>query len=459
MLPPGSRLPAPLQTLLWILDPAGSIERAFRHHGDVFAVNSAVFGEEIFFVTPELAREVFTADPDLLRAGEANAPLGLVLGPRSVLVLDGEAHLETRRLMLPAFHGERIRRYTETMRDIAAREVDAWRPGDRIALQEVMQRITLDVILRTVLGLDDGPGQARLRAQITRVLELVQSPIGALFMHPGLQRDLGPLTPWRAIQRAIAEMDRLLLAHVAERRARPAAERGDDVLAMLLEARGEDGRGLSDAELRDQLVTLLVAGHETSATTLSWAFEEVLRCAGEQERLGAEIDAVVGAGPLAAEHLPRLERVDAVIKEAMRLHPVVPVVGRKLARPATIGGFTLPAGKTVIVPMHLIHRRPDLYPDPERFDPARFVGKKVDAYEWLPFGGGGRRCLGMAFAMHEMKIIVAEVAGRVRLGLAGRGPARTVLRSFMHAPLGKTRVIVEARRARPAAAGARASAA
>lgn len=441
-LPPGSRVPSTLQTLQWILNPAGSLEKEVKRRGGIFTVRSLVFGTEVVVTRPETLKQVFTGDTDVYLAGEANSPLAAVLGDRSVLVLDGAAHLRQRRLMLPAFHGERMQQYTEDMRDVTARAVERWREGERVLLHPAAQRVALEVILRAVLGLESGHALIELASSLTRLLEVVQSPLGALWMMPALRRDLGPLTGWARIARAIKATDALLYEHIARRRAERGERRGD-VLAVMLEAADEEGRPMTDNELRDELMTLLVAGHETSATSLCWAFEEILRSPGEQGRLRDEVDKVVGREPLRAEHIPELKRLDAAIKEALRLHPPSGAVGRRLARPVTLEGYSIPAGVLVVPCMYLTHRRADLYPEPDRFMPERFLGKKTDPYEWLPFGGGARRCLGMAFAMHEMKVVMAEILRRARLRLAKPGPIKTVLRSFIYAPRGGTAVIVE----------------
>jgi len=441
MLPPGPRLPSIVQTLQWLLAPAGSLEELFKRYGDIFMVHNTIFGREVVLTRPDHMKLVLTGDPEVFPAGEAAAPFEPFLGRGSVLLLDGPDHLRLRRLMLPAFHGERMRGYTETMRTVAELAVARWRPGEAVSIREAMARITLDIILRAVLGLEEGPEMDGLRERLTRMLERIQSPTGAIWLLPALRKDLGPFTPWRAIVREIQETDALLLAHITARRAAPP---GDDVLAMLLDATDEEGRKLDDRDLRDQLITLLAAGHETSATALAWVFEEVLRHPGEQERLIEEATSILGGGPLLPEHLPRLERIDSVVKETLRLHPPTAAVGRRLKRPITIDGYDIPPGVLVALCMHLTHRRPELYPDPDRFIPDRFIGKKIDPYEWLPFGGGTRRCLGMAFAMHEMKVILGVLFGRgVRLRLSRPGPYKTALRSFVYAPKGSTRVVVE----------------
>jgi cytochrome P450 len=451
MLPPGPSAPGVVQMLRWMRSPAGYLEEVGARWGDVFTSRTPLFGTLVNFTHPEAVKQIFTGDPEVFHAGEASAAFSFFLGGQSVLLLDDAAHLHVRRLMLPAFHGERMLHYTALMGEATRRAIAGLAPGERLALRPLFQAITLDVILRAVLGLGEAPALDAAHAQLVTALERVQSPWGMLWTRPALQRDLGPFSPWAAIRREIEAVDRLLFAHIdAHRRGR-----GDpgDVLSMLVQAVDEEGRGLDDRAIRDQIVTLLVAGHETSATSLCWVFEEVLRTPGEQERLIAEAEGVLGGGPVRAEHLPRLERIDSVIKEALRLHPATGAVGRILKRPATIAGHELPAGIMVAALLHLLHRRPEIYPEPGRFVPDRFVGKKVDPYTWAPFGGGVRRCLGMAFALQEMKVILATVLGAgLRLELSQKGPVATTLRGPIYAPQGATRVVVEAVGARARAA-------
>jgi cytochrome P450 len=442
MLPPGPTAPGFVQMMHWMRSPTRDMEALGARYGDVFTVRNSLFGTLVVFSHPDALKQIFTGDPAVFHSGEANERLGLYLGKRSLMLLDEGAHLHVRRLMLPAFHGERMRHYTAVIREATRRAVAALAPGQRVSLHALFQDVSLEVIFRAVIGLGDGPEFAATRAQIGELLRLTQSPSSLLWSVPALQKDLGPLTPWAAIKRTIAETDRLLLAHIAAHR------RGegdpDDVLSMLVRAVDEQGEGLDDRALRDQLMTLLIAGHETTATTLSWVFEEILRVPGEQDRLIAEAQAVLGGAPVEADHLPRLERTDSVIKETLRLHPVTGSIIRHLEQPITIGGHALPAGIMVVAAIHLTHRRPDRYPDPYRFLGDRFVGKKIDPYAWAPFGGGVRRCLGMAFAMHEMKVMLGTLFGMgLRLKLAQEGPYETVLRTPFYAPKGETPAVVQ----------------
>lgn len=444
-LPPGPPLPAIVQTLLFILAPIAYEKAIARRWGDLYTSNNMAFGKEVVIADPELVKQIFTGDPNVLHAGEANSGLGTLLGKRSVFVLDGPQHLRHRRMLMPPFHGDRLQAYAGTMRAITEQVVDQWQPGAAFPLHSAFQRITLDVILRTVFGLDLGPRHAELLDRLTRLFACIQSPLGMLLMAPEFQKDLGPWWPWGEFQRQLRAADALIYAQIRERRVErentPTASR-NDVLSLLLEATDDQGAGLTDAELRDELMTLLTAGHETSATSLSWAFERILNHPEVEAKLRAELDAVAPNRAITAEDLPKLEYLDATIKEVMRVRPVVLGVGRRLKAPITLRGYEIPAGTGIQPSIYAVHRRPDLYPEPERFLPERFVGKKPDPYGYFPFGGGVRRCIGMAYALYEMKIVLATVLRRVKLRLEKPRPLGFVLRAFLISPAGGTRVVL-----------------
>ncbi len=410
VLPPGPRLPALVQFLHLGFRPIAFLEECDRRYGTPFTLRVPARPPLVMFSDPEAIREIFTGDPELLRAGEANNLLEPMLGQHSLLLLDGPRHLRERRLMLPPFHGERMQAYGRIMREIADRSIDAWPVGRPFPIHDRMQAITLDVILRTVFGLDEGEVLDHLRERLRRLMAFVSGTLGVLLLMPWLQRDLGPLTPGGRFTRLAREIDDLLFAEIARRRAEGVAGR-DDILSMLIAARDEDGQPMSDQELRDEMVTLLLAGHETTATSLAWAFHRVL---GRPEVLGklrAELRAVA--------------------------------VSRRLQAPMRIGGCDLPAGVVASPCIYLTHRRPDLWPSPALFDPERFVGARPNPYAFFPFGGGVRRCLGAAFATYEMKIVLAEILTRVELRAAPGYTVRTVRRTVTLAPSGGMPVVVE----------------
>ena len=448
-LPPGPRLPALLQTLHFMLSPEAALAGPARRYGDLYTARNAVFGPQVTVCDPELVKQVFTGDPAVFHSGEANNALLPLAGDKSIMLLDGPAHLRQRRLLMPPLHGERMHAYAEIMREATLRAIAGWREGEAVSLHGPMQRLTLEIILHAVFGLTEGARREELKQGLTALLGRIQSPTGLFILHPALQRDLGPLTPWAAFKKDRAHVDALIYAEIAERRrerAAPDGPRRDDVLSMLLDARDEEGHEMTDVELRDELVTLLIAGHETTATSLCWAFAEILGHPDVEARLFAEIDAAAPDGHLSPDALGRLEYLDATIKETLRLWSPVPYFARRVKETVTLRGYEIPPGTLVVLSIYNTHRRADLYPEPEQFKPERFVGKKVDPYAWFPFGGGIRRCLGMAFALQEMKIVLATVLGRVRLRLARRPPLKVTLRSLSMLPEGGTPVIVGGRR-------------
>jgi cytochrome P450 family 135 len=397
-----------------------------ERYGDVFSSHFPFFGRIVYVADPALIKEVFTGDPATFHAGEANATvLGDALGDNSLLTLDEGRHLSQRKLLLPPFHGAAVRRYAEVMAEATAREVERWPVGRSFSLRPHMQAITLDVILRAVFGVRDGERMDRFRATIPRLGNLSS----VLDWLPFMQRDLGGWTPAARFRKALAAVDELIYAEIAERRS--AGEERDDVLTLLLGARHEDGSAMTDVELRDELMTLLTAGHETTATGLSWAFERLLRTPRVMERV--------------LESLDDDEYLDAVVKETLRVRPVIVDVARKLTRDIEIGGWQLPAGTMVLPAIAALHARADLYPSPEEFRPERFLSEGAESYAWIPFGGGVRRCIGASFAQVEMRVVLREVLRRVRLRADSARPERPQVRHVTVVPSRGCRVVVEER--------------
>lgn len=431
-LPDGPPLPATLQTLLWILWPLGFMDACRERYGDVFSVRFAglALGRTLVFVAdPDGVRTIFGGDPEELRAGEGNAPLQALLGRHSLLVLDGREHLRQRKMIAPPFHGERMRRYETVMRDITEEQMRTWPRHQPMAMLPAMQRITLEVILRAVLGFDAAHERDRMRVLLQRMLRLGSggAQLAAMAFVPV---ELGGVTPWGRFVRAKRAVDAALMAQVARRRAEGTAGR-DDVLSLLLDARDDEGRTLSDDELRDELITLLVAGHETTATALSWALDLVLHHPDVLGRLG---DAGVDGDT---------RYIDAVIKETLRIRPVVPIVVRRLQQPFTVLGRNLPAGTVVAPCIYLTQRRPDDYPEPRRFRPERFLERPPDTYAWLPFGGGVRRCIGASFASFEMRIVLQTIFATLRLRAAASEFDVTTRRAVTLVPRHGVRVVVD----------------
>jgi cytochrome P450 len=408
------------------------MEACLRRYGRLFTVRLAQIGTFVFVADPEPIKQIFIGDPEQLRAGEANEPLEPVLGNRSILLLDGAEHLRQRKLMLPPFHGERLVRYGELMAEIADRDLDGWPLGRTFRLQPRLQAITLEVILRVVFGVEEAERLARLRKVLARLMNATARPVA---MAPWLRRDLGPWSPWARFKRMLEEVDATLYEEIAARRSDPRLADRDDIFSMLVRARDEDGQAMTDRELRDELMTLLVAGHETTATALAWTFELLFRHPAALERASAE--AAGGSGH---------EYADAVVKEALRLRSPIPVVARRLTAPMKLDGHELPAGTRVAPCIYLTHRLPDVYPEPEAFRPERFVEQPADTYSWLPFGGGVRRCLGASFATFEMRVVLQTVLARARLRAASRRPARVTRRAIVLAPSRGVEAVLEERR-------------
>jgi cytochrome P450 len=426
-LPPGPQIPTWAITYQWIRRPFPFLEECANRFGDTFTLQFSGLPPLVIFSHPEDVKEIFADDGNLLHAGEFNKSLSAFLGENSVLMLDGREHLRHRRLLLPPFHGERMQHYAQSMIDETHRAVDEWKVGEPFSLHPWTQRITLRVILETVFGFGEGEKRTRIEQLIKELLDIAAWPPMLL---PFMQVDLGPLSPWGKWLRKSAVADRILLDEIAERR-RAGDSRRNDVLSLLLAARDEAGQPMTDEELRDELITLLVAGHETTATALTWATRWILDSPDVERRLRDELTA---AAPLTPEKIGKLELLDAVVRESLRLNPVIPIVGRILKKPARVGRFDLPAGVGVLCSIYLAQRRPSLYPNPELFDPDRFSRKKFSPNELFPFGGGIRRCIGMAFALYEMKMVLATMLSRTHLRLASRKPIRVVRRSITLAP-------------------------
>jgi len=431
-LPPGPRRPAPLQLAEWAFRPLPFLRMCARRFGDAFTVKLPRFGNFVYVSAPELLKQIFTAPADQLMAGKANYILEPLVGKSSVLLLDGADHLRQRRLLLPPFHGERMQAYARLMQEITLASVERWPVGEPFSLHPYMQAITLDVILRAVFGLDEG---AQMRAFAARLVSLFKPRPFLFAFLPDWMREI-PGSPYQKFMLQRAEIDRELYALIDERRrAGDAAER-TDILSLLLSARDEDGRPMSDEELRDELMTMIAAGHETTATALSWAFERILAT----PEVAARLDGELRTPPADPAELGKLPYLDATVKETLRLRPIIPIVVRQVQRELALGPWRLPAGSYAVPCIWLTQHRADLFPDPERFQPERFVGTRPDPYQWLPFGGGARRCIGMAFAQFEMTVVLGTVLSRARLRLDGP-PVEVVRRSITFAPSGGTRVV------------------
>jgi cytochrome P450 len=434
-LPSGPSLPRAVQMLATWTRPAASLER-LRHYGKRITVTLPFQPPFVMLWDAGDIKEVFTAPPDVLHPGEGSRILEPLIGRNSVILLDEDAHLEQRRLLLPAFHGERMLRVMGLMEELAEREVASWPCGEPVALHPRLQRVTLEIILRVVFGLEEGAALDRLRDLLTEVLAFTESPLSVL---PPMMRVLGWMPRLRRFTAQLRETDALIFSLIEERRAEMAGEGDasdrDDVLAMLLAARHADGSPMSQQELRDELMTALVAGHETTASQLGWALERLAREPAVRARLAAEIDE--GQSDV---------YLGATITETLRLRPVLPNAEPRLTtREVQIGGVRYPPGVVLMASAFLIHHDPQIYPDPYAFRPERFLDSAPGTYTWIPFGGGRRRCLGASFAVQEMKVVLRAALRRYDISAASERPERTRRRSITFSPAGETTVVLHER--------------
>jgi cytochrome P450 len=425
---PGSRAPSIVQLLSYAHDPLGFLAGQQRRYGDIFALRFPYFGRIVYVAQPELVKALFTGDPAVFHAGEANATvLEPALGPGSVLTLDDGPHLRQRKLLLPPFHGERVERYGELIRGITRHEMQSWPLGDPFAIRPHTQRITLAVIMRAVFGVHDEERLVRFEGLIDEFARRV----GLVASLPPLRRSFGRLSPWARFVRARDALDAFIYEEIALRRAEAEHEERDDVLSLLLAARDEDGKPMNDRELRDEMVTVLGAGHETTATGLAWAVERLAHNPG----VLAQLRESLAAG--------EEDYLAATVKETLRSRPVIVDVGRMLTAPATIGGHELAAGSFVLAAISALHYREDCFPEPQRFRPERFLDAKTDNYAWIPFGGGVRRCIGAAFAEYEMRTILREFVERADLRAADPAPEKVKIRNITLVPARGARVVLK----------------
>lgn len=441
-LPPGPSAHAAVQLWHWIRRPLDFFDDCAARFGDVFTCRFLGSEPLVIFSKPEHVRAIFNAGPATVPASLSTEVLAPFLGQHSIFARRGDDHERERRRLLPPFQAERLPAYGRWAAEATDEAVDALPVGRPFAAQRAFQDITLRIILRAVFGLEGQSDRERFGRALLEFIDIGMKP---WLMVSALRRDLGPSSPWGKFVRARDAADRLIYDELARRRA--AGGHGDDVLSHLLAARDELGRPMSDNEVRDELVTLLVAGHETTATALAWTIDALLDNPDALTRLRSELDAAWSEGPPPPERLAGLAYLDAIVREAMRLHPVLPHVGRILARPLRIGDLEMPEGTRVVASIYLTQRRADVFADPLAFRPERFLDRKCPASEWFPFGGGIRRCLGAGFALYEMKIVLATLLARTDLARAPGPSPRVVRRNITLAPSDGLSVIVTQKRA------------
>jgi cytochrome P450 family 135 len=420
-LPPGPTEPPLMQLAWWLLRPISFLESCRRRYGDAFTIRFLGSRQPTVVISnPEAIRALYSEPSHNLPPGRTAALLP-VMGSSSVLLLEGREHLTLRKAMLPPFHGERMRSYESIVREVAERVISSWPQGEPFALHPHMQTLTLEVILSAVFGVTDPERRDQLRERLPQLLG--DSSSLRLQLRVMLSARFGRGNPMQQLQQLVGEIDELLFAEIAERRRDPDLENREDILSLLMSIRMEDGATMSDRELRDQLVTLLLAGHETTATALAWTFDLLLRHPDTLQRLTTEVDDDTGD-----------EYLRAVIAESLRLRPVVPLAGRRLAVDLEAGDLKLAAGTDVTPAIWLTHTRSETYPDPYVFRPERFLESPPNTYSWIPFGGGIRRCLGASFAEFEMRVVLEIVLRQRTLEAVGTRPERVARRNVTFSP-------------------------
>jgi len=432
-LPPGPPQSAANQLLRYSFRPLEFLESCAARYGETFTIRLSGLGTLVQLTRPQDIREVFKADAATLHAGEANALVSSVVGDTSVLVLDEQPHVRQRKIMLPPLKGERMRTFFDSMQTEALAIAEQWDGAGNVRADFAMQAVTLRVILRASLGLDPGPAFDTMQSSMGRLLKHVRHPLALVMwnLFPLDRYENSRVLPFYRMRR---KFDRMLMENFAEQRSLAPAERPECLLKDLLETQYDDGTTMNDRELRDAIVTVLAAGHDTTALALAWAFELILADPGVVESIEAELASVCDGALPSPEHIPQLTYLDAVVRESLRIRNVIPFVVRVVKHDFTVGGFAYPKDIVLCPSIHLLHMREDLYPEPQTFRPDRFLERKFAAHEWNPFGGGNRACLGQAFALYEMKVVLATLFTVLRLERPAGAVSKPVRRGVSIGP-------------------------
>ncbi|XHX78583.1 MAG: cytochrome P450 [Stenomitos frigidus ULC029] len=430
--------------LRFIFHPLETLEARSQAYGDDYRLSQPdVTPALVYFSSPAALEALFTAKPEQLTAGRGNQILQALLGENGLVLLEGAAHQRQRQLLMPPFHGDRMRSYAQVIQDITTQAMSQWSLGTTFTVRPVMQAISLQVILKAVFGLGEGQRYEQLQQALSRMLDGFGSPISAMLLfYPSLQKDWGAWSPWGRFLRLRQQVDALLYAEIADRRREPDATR-TDILTLLLAARDTEGQPLSDVELRDELVTLLFAGHETTASALAWSLYWIAFLPDVRTKLLSEIDALHATGDLDPMTIARLPYLSAVCQETLRLYPIaISAFPRVVKQPITLAGYALEAGTFIMPSIYLAHHRSAVYPEPKQFRPERFLERQFSPYEYLPFGGGDRRCIGSAFALFEMKLVLFQLLSKLELTLVNTKPIRPLRRGLTMAPSNQLRLRV-----------------
>ncbi|MFB2967489.1 cytochrome P450 [Aerosakkonema sp. BLCC-F183] len=444
----GPKTPTIVQTLQWVFSPMSFMEDCAKRYGDIFSIRvGAKFDPLVFVRDPQALQEILTGDTtkQFEAPGEMNRIFAPFLGLHSVITASGARHQRQRQLMMPSFHGERMKTYGETIANVTEQIIKGWEIGKPFCVRSSTQVITLRVIMQAVFGLSEGDRAQKLEKLLSEMLETTASPASVTMLYfPILQQDLGAWSPWGRFLRLREQIDRLIYEEIRERRKNPDRSR-TDILSLLMAAKDEQGESMTDEELRDELMTLLVAGHETTATALAWAFYWIHKIPTVRQKLLEELDSLgSNPDPSAIFKLPYL---NAVCSETLRIYPVGMLTFPRVPKvPLQLMGYDLEPGTVLMGSIYLLHRREDLYPEPEKFKPERFLERQFSPYEFLPFGGGARRCIGFAFALFEMKIVLAEILSRLQLELADNREIKPKRRGLVTAPDRSIQLVVKGER-------------
>jgi len=434
-----------VQTVRGILNPLYDLDSNYQRYGDIYIAQTSIFPPQVIVSNPQAIQEIFTADAKLFKSGTVNHITLPLVGSNSLLLLDGDRHLQQRKLLMPPFHGERMKAYGQIIRNTTAKVINNWTPGKSVIAQSTMQQISLEVILHAVFGLSEGERCQQIQQLIINMFSLFNNPLNATFLLvKSLQKDLGAWSPWGGFLRQRQRLDELLYQEIRERKTQ-SEPLGEDILSLLILAHDEAGQPMSDVELRDELMTILFAGHETTATALAWALYWIHYIPEVRKKLLQELNSidVENCDPAEISKLPYL---NAVCCETLRIYPIVLFTFPRLVQaPMQLMGYNIPKGMVLSPCIYLVHHRPDIYPEPKRFKPERFLERQFSPYEYLPFGGGNRRCIGTAFAIFEMKLVLAKVLSLYSLELAENSPVMPVRRGVTMAPAGGVPLMVKGR--------------
>jgi len=450
-LPDGPKTPKLLQQLHWLADPIGYMEAAGKQpYRDIFQAETVGLGESPLFVShPQALQQIFTDPKRFTAPGDLNRIFRPLVGDYSLATMSGRRHQRMRQMLMPPFHGDRIHIYGKLICNHASKAIGQLKMGQRFLARTAMQEISIQVIIQALFGVEQGERAELLKQAVKNVSDIFDSPLNYIWIFfPILQKDLGPLSSWGYFSRQMQQLDEIIYAEIRERRSSPDPSR-TDILSLLIAARDEAGQPLSDVELRDQLIQLLSAGQETAATAMAWALYWIHHLPEVAEKLLAELDTLEeNPDPTTIFKLPYLT---AVCNEVLRIYPLVmTLLPRFVQEPVELFGYSLPPGKVLIACVYLTHHREDLYPEPKQFKPERFLERQYSPYEFLPFGGGVRRCIGEAFGMYEMKLVLATILSKYKLELAEDRPVKPQRRGFNLSPAGGVKMVMKGQRSRQA---------